>query len=54
MEKSLIQNEFEKWAKSKELRLDLNAYGMGAYDDIETEILWECWQTAWNKAFEVL
>jgi hypothetical protein len=48
------KDEFEIWARSRELYLTPNEYGMGTYNDIDTESYWLCWQVAWSKAFEVL
>lgn len=41
-------NEFEKWALSKELRIEYHPHPDTGFDylDIETQMFWECWQAA--------
>lgn len=44
------KNKFEEWAASKELDLtpqwDKSRFLEYDYDDIETQLFWECWQYA--------
>ena len=48
-----MKQSFELWAKTREL--DLAPYSNPKfqefdYDDIQTQMFWECWKAAWFSA----